>query len=115
MCHNHHDIAAMRIADNIAMLHKGEFLIGGSRWIPRESSHPAVRQIVGPDEYYDQGHSRRVFRRFIRVGRALKTKLKLVSYFSPATRLTGAGFRFFVTQTQALAVKVNTKCVLTAL
>ena len=42
-----HDIsAAMRIADNIAMLHKGEFLISGSPAELQESSHPAVRQLL---------------------------------------------------------------------
>lgn len=42
-----HDIAAaMRIADNIAMLHKGEFLISGSPDELRASQHPAVRQLL---------------------------------------------------------------------
>lgn len=42
-----HDIAAaMRIADNIAMLHRGEILISGSPATLQASDHPAVRQLL---------------------------------------------------------------------
>ncbi|TVR45255.1 MAG: ATP-binding cassette domain-containing protein [Planctomycetota bacterium] len=42
-----HDInAAMRIADNIAILHRGEILMSGSPKELQQCDHPAVRQLL---------------------------------------------------------------------